>query len=181
MNGINSVVDYYIKNPLIFNAIFHTFQRGDQLVCPPGESLENMLILQDTINDERNRRSSDAAGPTPAAAPGPAPTPTASQNNHEPQGQFAGCSQPSIIPNPASTSSVRRISAVYVVSINSKNKSNLENISLRFLWRIGEGGIPSQRNSKGQGRVRVFSFLCPIIPSRFHHEGNCFSLGDKFI
>ena len=140
MIGIKPVDDYYSENPLIFNAIFHTLQRGDQLVCPPGESLENMLILQDTINDERNRHSSDAAEPAPAAAPGPAPTPTASQNNHEPQGQSAGCSQPSIIPNPASTSSVRRISAVCDVSIDSKNKSNLENISVRFLWRIGEGG-----------------------------------------
>lgn len=80
-------------------------ERGDQLVCPPGESLENMLILQDTINDEQSRRSSAAEGPGPASAPEPAPTPTASQNNHEPQGQFAGCSQPSIVPNPSSSSS----------------------------------------------------------------------------
>jgi len=79
-----------------------------------------MLILQDTINDERSRRSSAAAGTGPAPASGPTPTPTASQNNHEPQDQFAGCSQPSIIPNPASTSSVRRISAVCDVSIDSK-------------------------------------------------------------
>ena len=83
-----------------------------------------MLILQDTINDERNRHSSAAAGAGLASVPGPAPeptpTPTASQNNHEPQGQFVGCSQPSIIPNSASSSSVRRISAVCNVSIDSK-------------------------------------------------------------
>ncbi|KAL9958982.1 hypothetical protein ACROYT_G036062 [Oculina patagonica] len=71
-------------------------ERGDQLVCPPGESLENMLILQDTINDERSRRDA-------AQEAGPAPTTT--QNNHEPPGQFPGCSQPSITPNPASTPS----------------------------------------------------------------------------
>ena len=79
-----------------------------------------MLILQDTINDERSRRSSAAEGPTPASAAGPAATPTASQNNHEPPGQFAGCSQPSIVPNPSSSSSVRRIFAVCDVSIDSK-------------------------------------------------------------
>lgn len=88
------------------------------MVCPPGESLENMLILQDTINDERSRHSSAAEEAGPASAAGPAPTPTASQNNHEPQGQFAGCSQPSIVPNPSSSSSVRRISVVCDVSID---------------------------------------------------------------
>lgn len=113
-----------------------------------------MLILQDTINDERSRRSSAAEGPGPASAPGPAQIPTASQNNHEPPGQFAGCSQPSIIPNPSSSSSVRRTSAVCDVSIDVK-RSDLKSILLRFLWRIGVGGgvqtaIPSQKNSESQ-------------------------------
>ena len=123
-----------------------------------------MLILQDTINDERSRRSSAAEGP--ASAPGPAPTPTASQNNHESPGQFAGCSQPSIVPNPSSSSSVRRTSAVCDISIDGKKIRPGE-----YLVEVlveGRGGgmqtaiIPSQKNSDSQRRVRDFSFLRPI-------------------
>lgn len=110
-----------------------------------------MLILQDTINDERSRRSSEAAGPGPASAPGPAPgptpTPTASQNNHEPPGQIAGCSQPSIIPNPASSSSVRSISAACDVSVDSQT----------VMWRMSGGWCKLQylpRKATGFHRLK---------------------------
>ena len=71
-------------------------QRGDQLVCPPGDSLENMLILQDTLNDEKTRRS---------VTQGLAPTPQANQSPGCSQ-PSTGCSQPSIISNPSASSSV---------------------------------------------------------------------------
>lgn len=63
-----------------------------------------MLILQDTLNDERSRRE---------AAQGAGPAPTSTQNNHESPAQVPGCSQPSIISNPASSSSVMRACTVY--------------------------------------------------------------------
>ena len=131
-----------------------------------------MLILQDTINDERSRRSSAAEGP--ASAPGPAQIPTASQNNHEPPGQFAGCSQPSIIPNPSSSSSVRRTSAVCDVSIDGRNVRPGEYL-VEVLVEERGGGMQylPEKNSDSQGRVRDFSFLCPIS-SRFI---NFFSAG----
>ncbi|KAJ7380428.1 Peptide-N(4)-(N-acetyl-beta- glucosaminyl)asparagine amidase [Desmophyllum pertusum] len=72
-------------------------ERGDQLVCPPGELLENMLILQDTLNDEQSRRSG-------AQAPGPTAKPTTTRDN-QPPGIVPGCSQPSIVSKPASSSS----------------------------------------------------------------------------
>ena len=161
--------------------VFHTFQRGDQLVCPPGESLENMLILQDTINDERSRRSSAAEGPGPESEAGPAPTPTASQNNHEPQGQLAGCSQPSIVPNPSSSSSVRRISVVCDVSIVSK-KVKLGEYLPEVLLHDREGG----RGCKMQYLPREFFnsiesqevILCVLHQQWFHYhfpqKGNWF-------
>ena len=85
-------------------------------MCPPGESLENMLILQDTINDERSRRE---------ATQGAGPAPISTQNNHESPGcSQPGCSQqPSIIPNPASSSSV----TVYNFLLTEKG------VALRFL------------------------------------------------
>lgn len=74
-------------------------ERGDQLVCPQGESLENMLILQDTLNDERTHRST-----TQKPEPTPTPTATPTQDN-QPQNKSSACSQPSIISSPTSNPS----------------------------------------------------------------------------
>lgn len=68
-------------------------ERGDQLVCPPGESLENMLILQDTLNDERSHRSDSQVS-------SPSPQGTKSLGCSPPN---MGCAQPSIIPSPGAS------------------------------------------------------------------------------
>lgn len=71
-------------------------ERGDQLVCPQGESLENMLILQDALNDERSHRS---------AAREPEPTPTSTPTStlapvNQPQNNGPSCGQPTIVSSP---------------------------------------------------------------------------------
>lgn len=88
--------------------LFQILQRGDQLVCPQGGSLENMLILQDTLNDERTRRST-------TQKPEPTPTPTATQTqDNQPQNKSSACSQPSIISSPTSNPSVTRTYSLFL-------------------------------------------------------------------
>lgn len=91
-----------------------TLQRGDQLVCPPGESLENMLILQDALNDERSHHSDSQVS-------SPSPQGTKSFGCSPPN---MGCAQPSIIPNPAASASVSKITSLVIddVSQNAFHK-----------------------------------------------------------
>lgn len=65
-------------------------ERGDQLVCPQGESLEKMLILQDTLNDERSHRSVSQEPPSRTQGFHPLGCPAEI---------VTGCEQPSILPS----------------------------------------------------------------------------------
>lgn len=87
------------KNNLLKMAINNLcliLQRGDQLVCPQGESLENMMILQDALNDERSRHgTAQKLEPTPTPAP-----------LNQPQSNGPSCAQPTIVSSPAANPSV---------------------------------------------------------------------------
>ncbi|XP_068751689.1 peptide-N(4)-(N-acetyl-beta-glucosaminyl)asparagine amidase-like [Montipora capricornis] len=72
-------------------------ERGNQLVCPQGESLENMLILQDALIDERARRSTNQE---------PASRPQGSQAPGCPEEALTGCGQPSIISSLSASSTM---------------------------------------------------------------------------
>lgn len=92
---------------LSFSFISLTLQRGDQLVCPPGESLENMLILQDTLNDERSHHSvSQVSSPSPQGNKSSGCSPP-----------NMGCAQPSIIPNPTASSSVGKRTSLIIDAV----------------------------------------------------------------
>ena len=107
-----------------------TLQRGDQLVCPPGESLENMLILQDTLNDERSHRSDSQVS-------SPSPQGNKSSGCSPPN---MGCAQPSIIPNPTASSSVGKRTSLIIDAVSQnvfhKGVSPLNLVSLSIRAKI---------------------------------------------
>lgn len=79
-------------------------QRVDQLVCPQGESLEKMLILQDALNDERSRHNTaQELEPTPTPAP-----------LNQPQSNGPSCAQPTIVSSPAANPSVMILSSLQI-------------------------------------------------------------------
>ena len=89
---------------MAINNLCLILQRGDQLVCPQGESLENMLILQDALNDERSCHSNaQELEPTPTPAP-----------VNQPQSNGPSCAQPTIVSSPAANPSVMILSSLQI-------------------------------------------------------------------
>jgi len=151
-------------------------ERGDQLFCPPGESLENMLILQDTLNDERSRRS---------VTPGPAPTPQATQS----QGCIkapSGCSQPSIVSSPTGSSSdnerdflLRLQSSLQHVLLYEDPDLRRQTHSIIPLAELKKKAKEASERTKQGGETGVDEKDCLILELLSWFKGTFFKWVDK--
>lgn len=151
-------------------------ERGDQLVCPQGDSLENMLILQDTLNDERTRRS---------VTPAPAPMPQTAQPIGCSEAP-SGCSQPSIISSPSGSSTdnerdfiLRLQSSLQHVLLYEDEDLQRRTKSIIPIEELRKKAKKASENTKENGQAGVDERDCLILELLSWFKGTFFKWVDK--